>query len=183
MEWSVALCRKDSDNDGLTNGDELGDGCCDGSGANAHLISHPGLGDGDCGALPCRSDKPSCGASSLPHDIIDSLKRSMVVSTSRDSTHSPAAHAHPVIMSWAPPPTSVCACSFVIRAGTLRASQLPVTQHELTPANGQVSATGQSSQLPVRAHQTSRSTRGDGEQRVSCCATRMAATCSARTCA
>jgi hypothetical protein len=117
MEWSSALCRKDSDNDGLTNGDELGDGCCDGSGANAHLISHPGLSDGDCGALPCRSDKPSCGASALSHDAIGALNHGMAVSASRDAASRPSAHANRVVMAWSPPPAAVCACSIVIRAG------------------------------------------------------------------
>ena len=119
MEWSPALCRKDSDDDGLTNGDELGDGCCDGSGANGHLISHPGQREGECGALPCRSDKPSCGAASLPHGAVDDMRHAMSVKSSRDVVvpAPPAVYVHPVVLSWSPPPSTVCACSIVIRAG------------------------------------------------------------------
>ena len=119
MSWSAALCRMDSDDDGLTNGDELGDGCCDQSGANGHLISHPGLRDGDCGALPCRSDKPSCGASTLSHAATEALKRSMSVHSSRDialSTPS-AVYSQRAVVHWSSLPASVCACSVAIRAG------------------------------------------------------------------
>ena len=115
MEWTPAFCRKDSDDDGLTNGDELGDGCCDGSGANAQVLSHPGLGDGDCGALPCRSDKPSCGATSVAGSVAESLRRSMSVEVS----HSVVAlsDSNQVSLTWSPPPPFVCACAIVIRAG------------------------------------------------------------------
>jgi hypothetical protein len=131
MEWSPALCRKDSDDDGLTNGDELGDGCCDGSGVNGHLISHPGLRDGDCGALPCRSDKPSCGVSSLEHGLTEALKHSMSVKTSRDIVVSSpsSAYSHTAVVYWSSLPASICACSIVIRAGAFISKRLePPTQ-------------------------------------------------------
>jgi hypothetical protein len=131
LEWSPALCRLDSDDDGLTNGDELGDGCCDGSGANGHLISHPGARDGDCGALPCRSDKPSCGATSLAHNTIEALKNSMSVKTSRDIIFPSASsvYSHPTVLSWSFPSVSLCACSIVVRAGTPYSIQSILAQH------------------------------------------------------
>jgi len=47
-QWSVGFCSADTDGDGLTNGDELGDGCCAWKGYDVGLpdattdISHPG---------------------------------------------------------------------------------------------------------------------------------------------
>lgn len=46
-KWAVALCRKDSDGDGQTNGEELGDPCCEWTTAKpivrwASGLSHPG---------------------------------------------------------------------------------------------------------------------------------------------
>ena len=52
-EWTAELCLKDSDGDGLTNGEELGDPCCVWSfqdlplpGFAAHIASHPGSAAG-----------------------------------------------------------------------------------------------------------------------------------------
>jgi hypothetical protein len=157
MSWSAALCRMDSDDDGLTNGDELGDGCCDGSGANGHLISHPGLRDGDCGALPCRSDKPSCGAASLSHAAVEALKRSMSVRSSRDiaPTAPSAVYSHAAVLHWSSLPASVCACSVAIRAGARSPSPSSENTKPPSPCKlklkhvHQASATAPSLQLPV----------------------------------
>ncbi|WAR15590.1 TEMPT-like protein, partial [Mya arenaria] len=47
MEWTKALCRMDSDGDGFTNGEELGDPNCDwvpgGSPLHSQGITHPGV--------------------------------------------------------------------------------------------------------------------------------------------
>eukprot|EP00873_Tetraselmis_striata_P018366 jgi/Tetstr1/438630/TSEL_027181.t1 len=50
LEWTVELCQADSDGDGLTNGQELGDPCCTWTeGSDAPLqtpaISHPGFAE------------------------------------------------------------------------------------------------------------------------------------------
>lgn len=47
LRWTKELCQKDSDGDGLTNGEELGDPCCRWSEANPTSLrltrlSHPG---------------------------------------------------------------------------------------------------------------------------------------------
>lgn len=47
QKWTTALCFKDSDGDGQTNGQELGDPCCEWTTTNAKLrwttgVSHPG---------------------------------------------------------------------------------------------------------------------------------------------
>ncbi|RLN95985.1 hypothetical protein BBJ28_00024179 [Nothophytophthora sp. Chile5] len=47
MQWTKELCKADSDNDGQTNGQELGDPCCEWSETSAVLrwtegVSHPG---------------------------------------------------------------------------------------------------------------------------------------------
>ena len=45
-QWTTALCKKDSDGDGLTNGEELGDPCClfntGYSVPTTYKVSHPG---------------------------------------------------------------------------------------------------------------------------------------------
>lgn len=46
-QWTVALCRADSDDDGFTNGQELGDPCCIWTSDNTDElvstgVSHPG---------------------------------------------------------------------------------------------------------------------------------------------
>jgi hypothetical protein len=65
--WSVELCVKDSDGDGLTNGFELGDPCCvwaQGGPAPAYTadISHPGLATGKFAQPATRvcTDVPAC---------------------------------------------------------------------------------------------------------------------------
>jgi len=148
MEWTSALCRMDSDGDGLTNGDELGDGCCDGGGGGGGggggAISHPGMsegdGGGDCGALPCRSNKPSCGAGALEAAAAQQLKLAMAVKMSRDlSSPSPSpSPSHKVVASWSPLPPSICACSIVIRAGNAPPHPLqPLTTPNNTTPNPQ----------------------------------------------
>ncbi|OWZ13434.1 hypothetical protein PHMEG_00013238 [Phytophthora megakarya] len=47
-QWTKALCQSDSDNDGATNGEELGDPCCtwtgfDGASPSSSSPSHPGV--------------------------------------------------------------------------------------------------------------------------------------------
>lgn len=66
FKWNKALCEKDSDGDGLTNGEELGDPCCKWSQNNpsplrTDQLSHPGEASED-GA----KDAPGCEAEALP---------------------------------------------------------------------------------------------------------------------
>lgn len=47
LQWTMTLCEKDSDGDGLTNGEELGDPCCEWTPDNPTplrmtMLSHPG---------------------------------------------------------------------------------------------------------------------------------------------
>mmetsp|Transcript_120494 Transcript_120494/g.351957 ORF Transcript_120494/g.351957 Transcript_120494/m.351957 type:complete len:614 (-) Transcript_120494:395-2236(-) len=65
FRWSEALCNADSDGDGFTNGEELGDPCCvwrEGDAASAYMASmsptHPGFASH---ALPEGYERPSCG--------------------------------------------------------------------------------------------------------------------------
>lgn len=75
--WTKELCRKDSDGDGVTNGEELGDPCCtwtsDGGADELRMdmLSHPGERGEDgaksapkCAAMPAAS--PAAGASVAP---------------------------------------------------------------------------------------------------------------------
>mmetsp|Transcript_37263 Transcript_37263/g.100819 ORF Transcript_37263/g.100819 Transcript_37263/m.100819 type:complete len:537 (-) Transcript_37263:480-2090(-) len=62
--WTQALCSADSDGDGFTNGEELGDPCClwhEGDAASAYMASwsptHPGVASH---ALPVGYTRPSC---------------------------------------------------------------------------------------------------------------------------
>lgn len=62
MKWTKALCEKDSDGDGVTNGEELGDPCCTWTKANGGAkgfrssgLSHPG----DAGDKAAKS-QPKC---------------------------------------------------------------------------------------------------------------------------
>ncbi|CDF34426.1 unnamed protein product [Chondrus crispus] len=60
FRWTLALCQKDSDGDGLTNGEELGDPCCEWTEVNkiplrTIFLSHPGDKD-ENGA----KDGPKC---------------------------------------------------------------------------------------------------------------------------
>ena len=66
--WTAALCNMDSDNDGITNGAELGDPSCTWvPGTNPQFdvgITHPGM---DCGSLNCDgSANNSASAPSTP---------------------------------------------------------------------------------------------------------------------
>eukprot|EP00737_Agarophyton_chilense_P003682 gb/GEZJ01004376.1/.p1 GENE.gb/GEZJ01004376.1/~~gb/GEZJ01004376.1/.p1 ORF type:complete len:380 (-),score=56.14 gb/GEZJ01004376.1/:308-1423(-) len=52
LEWNKDLCEKDSDGDGITNGEELGDPCCEWTVDNPTQLrltqlSHPGVNDKD----------------------------------------------------------------------------------------------------------------------------------------
>lgn len=57
FKWTTALCEKDSDCDGLTNGEELGDPSCvwkeGDTPTRVDSISHPGIGNG----VDCNGDK------------------------------------------------------------------------------------------------------------------------------
>lgn len=66
FEWTKELCMKDSDGDGLTNGEELGDPCClwtpenkNPPGFRTTQLSHPGIkeDDGAKNAPKCPSDE------------------------------------------------------------------------------------------------------------------------------
>ena len=49
LSWTETLCRKDSDGDGLSNGEELGDPECTwtpGSTPQFSVVTHPGMGFG-----------------------------------------------------------------------------------------------------------------------------------------
>lgn len=64
LRWTKELCEKDSDGDGLTNGEELGDPCCEWSEENPSavrltMLSHPGRSD-----LSGASAAPKCEVSS-----------------------------------------------------------------------------------------------------------------------
>lgn len=60
FQWTVELCRMDSDRDGVTNGEELGDPCCvwkpGREPARTSMLSHPGIKEED-GAKKA----PKCG--------------------------------------------------------------------------------------------------------------------------
>lgn len=62
LKWTKSLCKKDSDGDGLTNGEELGDPCCvwrpGKKPARTTVLSHPGE-KGQDGAR----NAPRCGVS------------------------------------------------------------------------------------------------------------------------
>ena len=67
--WTEELCRKDSDGDGLTNGEELGDPCCVWehealplAGFAAHEVSHPGVAASRSSTAP----PASCGGARGP---------------------------------------------------------------------------------------------------------------------
>lgn len=51
LRWTVALCRSDSDGDGLTNGEEMGDPCCvwkpGKKPTRTTMLSHPGFKEED----------------------------------------------------------------------------------------------------------------------------------------
>ena len=70
LQWSKELCEKDSDGDGLTNGEELGDPCCEWSADSPtplrqNQLSHPGDGNDD-GAAVAPKCSPSPAAASPP---------------------------------------------------------------------------------------------------------------------
>lgn len=70
--WSEWLCIQDSDNDGKTNGDELGDPCCNWNYGDTPLVtahlSHPG----DNTSVTVR---PSCYLNGLPPEpVIESFE-------------------------------------------------------------------------------------------------------------
>lgn len=65
LKWTKALCKKDSDGDGVTNGEELGDPCCvwrpGKKPARTTVLSHPGEKgqDGAKNAPPCGVKAPT----------------------------------------------------------------------------------------------------------------------------
>ena len=72
-EWTAELCLKDSDGDGLTNGEELGDPCCVWSfqdlplpGFAAHIASHPGSAAGVSPTAVKREDANCAAVESAP---------------------------------------------------------------------------------------------------------------------
>lgn len=72
-KWDKALCEKDSDGDGVTNGQELGDPCCEWSEnrpveLRMEQLSHPGEAseDGAKDALGCKADVAPPSPSPLP---------------------------------------------------------------------------------------------------------------------
>lgn len=65
-KWTKALCMKDSDGDGLTNGEELGDPCCKWSVGKTPerttMLSHPGDIDETNSAPKCKSGSGGGGS-------------------------------------------------------------------------------------------------------------------------
>ena len=70
-KWTTSLCMMDSDGDGLTNGEELGDPCCvwkeGDTPARTTNLSHPGMASEVTTAQPCThqviNDDPESSAS------------------------------------------------------------------------------------------------------------------------
>lgn len=70
FKWTQDLCKADSDGDGFSNGEELGDPCCswtDGDGPSPYMSSmnatHPGFATA---TLPSTYSKPACTAATQP---------------------------------------------------------------------------------------------------------------------
>jgi len=70
FKWTAELCNADSDNDGHTNGEELGDPCCEwtqGDQPSEYMLtfapSHPGMQNHSQGTSYTR---PSCGTATAP---------------------------------------------------------------------------------------------------------------------
>ncbi|KAI0564970.1 hypothetical protein FGB62_22g469 [Gracilaria domingensis] len=83
LRWTKELCEKDSDDDGVSNGEELGDPCClwsesDPTEVRLNMLSHPGVAeeDGAKNAPRCRAEteqlpspSPSAKPSSSPSQL------------------------------------------------------------------------------------------------------------------
>ena len=108
--WTLAYCKQDSDGDGKTNGDELGDPCCTwhpGGGApqRATDISHPGERASKTAAASCATAAPAPTA---------------FAAAAGDG-------AGAVLLTWAALPPTACACRLelvVTAAGSARRAML-----------------------------------------------------------
>ncbi|DAZ96615.1 TPA: hypothetical protein N0F65_000181 [Lagenidium giganteum] len=102
FQWSTALCHHDSDSDGATNGEELGDPCCEwtgsspGSSLSTNLLSHPGIKNtfttAQLAALRCVSPRAATPQPSHEQDNTTNLTQSAASSAAEDptiETHSP----------------------------------------------------------------------------------------------
>lgn len=85
FEWSVELCEKDSDGDGRTNGQELGDPCCVWSKSapleidTEYALSHPGRADDTAqGPLPTAEE---CAALRESSGVAQALTKEEEVAT------------------------------------------------------------------------------------------------------
>ena len=93
--WTLDFCKKDSDGDGLTNGDELGDPCCEwnlGDTPRSKNVSHPGDKNSTTGLTSCLLD-------GFPGAVIT------LNSANFDSA------TNVISISWIPP-TASCTCSY-----------------------------------------------------------------------
>eukprot|EP00930_Biecheleria_cincta_P014987 TRINITY_DN12658_c0_g1_i8.p1 TRINITY_DN12658_c0_g1~~TRINITY_DN12658_c0_g1_i8.p1 ORF type:complete len:815 (-),score=130.99 TRINITY_DN12658_c0_g1_i8:80-2524(-) len=70
FKWTQALCNADSDGDGFSNGEELGDPCCswkEGDGPSPYMsamnATHPGFSSA---SFPSEYSKPACTAATQP---------------------------------------------------------------------------------------------------------------------
>ncbi|GAB9467346.1 hypothetical protein Gpo141_00004696 [Globisporangium polare] len=85
-KWTTALCSKDSDGDGQTNGQELGDPCCQWTTTNAKLqwttgVSHPGDKSKTSDATLWASANCSTTSTSADASISDSPAKSSAASS------------------------------------------------------------------------------------------------------
>lgn len=88
-QWTKDLCQMDSDGDGVSNGQELGDPCCQWSPGNDHVLrtsqlSHPGVKDNITDAAI-----PSCAPTPSSSQPISSFTATMTPNTLPSSSSSP----------------------------------------------------------------------------------------------
>ena len=108
-QWTVGVCSTDSDGDGFTTGDELGDPCCAWSHSAVPTFTTGISNPSDPGSVPPRGSCSSGGPPAPPTNVTFTY-----------------ASASSVTLSWTPPPAASCSCEFNVIAAVGGVAQAAV---------------------------------------------------------